>query len=200
MTWIFTACKNPLRNWFLHVKNSAVWNPVCRIWVFQLDFWKFKYRSTGGKNCFHKSLHERISRSKKIKLHPLAPWNFLMKAEGFLKWQIVKKNKDFLTVNIFAVYVLVGFFYELAFCENIVTLRCFFSGSAIFSLYKQARFLQFRNLYIYLALPIWPSGAYILHSILDIFRLMIVHGHPFICSKVIWVFFEQKKYSTTFWL
>ena len=98
---------------------------------------------------------------------------------------ITPRKVVFLTVNIFAVYVLLGFFYELAFCENIVTLHYFFSGSAIFSLSKQARFLQFRNLYIYLALPIWPTGAYILHSILDIFRWVIVYGHRFICSKAI---------------
>ena len=48
---IFTACvvcKNQLRHWFLQAKN-----PVCRTWVFQFDFSKFKYRSTRGlTKCF----------------------------------------------------------------------------------------------------------------------------------------------------
>ena len=41
--WIITAgvaCKNQFRKWFLQPKNP--------VWVFQLDFLKFKYRSTGG--------------------------------------------------------------------------------------------------------------------------------------------------------
>ena len=37
------ACKNQFRNWFLKAENS-----VRRTWLFQLDFSKFKYRSTGG--------------------------------------------------------------------------------------------------------------------------------------------------------
>ena len=43
---IFTAreaCKNQFLDWFLQAKNSVRWP-----WVFQLDFSKFKYRSTGG--------------------------------------------------------------------------------------------------------------------------------------------------------
>jgi hypothetical protein len=44
---IFTACvacKNQFQNLFLQAKN-----PVFRTWFFQLDFSKFKCRSTGGK-------------------------------------------------------------------------------------------------------------------------------------------------------
>ena len=44
---IFTACvacKNRFPNWYLQAKN-----PDRRIWFSQLDFSKFKYRSTKGK-------------------------------------------------------------------------------------------------------------------------------------------------------
>ena len=44
------SCKNQFQNWFLQAKN-----PVRRTWFFQLDFSKFKYRSTGGEAALNQN-------------------------------------------------------------------------------------------------------------------------------------------------
>ena len=66
---IFTACvacKNQFQNWFLQAKN-----PVHRNWFFQLDFSKFKHRSTGGLTI---SYYELISWWYLVSLYIVTFW------------------------------------------------------------------------------------------------------------------------------
>ena len=47
----YVACKNQFQNWFLQAKNPVSWTGF-----FQLDFLKFKYRSTGGMKGYENNL------------------------------------------------------------------------------------------------------------------------------------------------
>ena len=72
---VFTAClvyKNQFRNWFLHAKN-----PVHQTWLFQLDFLKFKYRSTGEQVWFAKWIYMKSKSQHNCQIFPIKILNYI---------------------------------------------------------------------------------------------------------------------------
>ena len=81
----FLACKNQFQNWFLQTKN-----PVCQIGVFQLDFSKFKYRSTGG----GVEMSSNLLKDSKICLSKPIWVSFLIFSKAYKPWTKSRKIQN----------------------------------------------------------------------------------------------------------